>query len=187
MQRFLPEAYTESISGSLLRSNTTRNYDRPLSTTTDPFEDPKSVVTTSVTGQLGLEIDDGHLSSSVTPQSKATSSVKLDLPPSHYAFSQSYQEPFPGAFSPQSNGSESTSTHSTVTATLTTFAGELSDDFKIASRKRPLFWDDSGKGRRLQRDLRASRAALRPFYPHRPGHPAQSRFCAVRRHESTRA
>lgn len=43
MQRFLQEAYTESLSGTLGRSGSTTSYASKLYSTKDPFEDPKYV------------------------------------------------------------------------------------------------------------------------------------------------
>lgn len=80
MQRFLQEAYTESINGSLVRSNTSRTYGSTLPSITDPFDDPKFVIEASMPEQPGLEVDDGYQSGNMTPHSTATLRARLDTP-----------------------------------------------------------------------------------------------------------
>ncbi|KAJ9663077.1 hypothetical protein H2198_001069 [Neophaeococcomyces mojaviensis] len=71
MQRFLQEAYTESISGTLRRSGSTITYESMLQSSRDPFEDPKSEIDIQFTEQAGLEVDN---------RSRATHELDADMP-----------------------------------------------------------------------------------------------------------
>jgi len=90
MQRFLQEAYTESISGSIFRSNSSKTYGTMLASTADPFEDPRSATEASVFEQPISEVDDGYDSGSTTSHSAAALSTNLDTPASHEATRQSF-------------------------------------------------------------------------------------------------
>ena len=57
MQRFLEEAYTESIGGSVRRSATVRSYDHTVPSIVDPFEDPRTQTTSTGAEQYEHEID----------------------------------------------------------------------------------------------------------------------------------
>jgi len=94
MQRFLQEAYTESISGSLLRSNSSRTYGSIPPSMDDPFEDPKSEIETSVIGDTGLEVDVGyHSGSTILPHSTTALGAESDRSRPHEAIIQ-VAEPF---------------------------------------------------------------------------------------------
>ncbi|KAK5095950.1 hypothetical protein LTS08_007832 [Lithohypha guttulata] len=56
MERFLQEAYTESVSGTLRRAGSTTSHGTRLYSNEDPFQDQDSVLDVRVVEQAGLEV-----------------------------------------------------------------------------------------------------------------------------------
>lgn len=77
MQRFLQEAYAESVDGSLYRSSTIKSYSIQSPTTSNPFDDSRAVVSSRYGEQTRLERDETYYSGSASSMSGSSSMGSL--------------------------------------------------------------------------------------------------------------